>query len=272
MDAATLADAMGFGPDATKAWLDAVNDALRVANCTTANRVAMFLAQCRAEAGGRIANGEPPEEYADGTEYEGRADLGNVYKDDGPRYKGRGWIQLTGRANYGQFSRWCYDHKRTSSPTWFVDHPEQVLNPPWGLLSAVWYWTVARADLNEISDQGDVVTATWRVNGGQKGIEARTAFYHHNITLGQRLLPSAPPAPKPQEENDDMLMIYTVNQPGSGADRSQWAFAANYCRHIQNAEEYNALVNSGAAKDCGIINERQRDVMRNAVLHGTGDV
>jgi hypothetical protein len=93
---------------------------------------------------------------------------------------------------------------------------------------------------------------------------------HNTVREGSHYpLPGA--APEPEEENDDMLMIYTVNQPGSGADRSQWAFAANYCRHIQNAEEYNALVNSGTAKDCGIINERQRDVMRNAVLHGTGE-
>lgn len=45
------------------------------------------------------------EEYASGAAYEGRDDLGNVVKGDGVRFKGRGFVQLTGRANYADWSK-----------------------------------------------------------------------------------------------------------------------------------------------------------------------
>lgn len=44
------------------------------------------------------------EEYSSGTQYEGRADLGNTTAGDGVRFKGRGYVQLTGRLNYTRYS------------------------------------------------------------------------------------------------------------------------------------------------------------------------
>src|SRR6476659_1027467 len=64
-------------------------------------RIAHFLGQtCHESAGFRTT-----EEFASGAAYEGRRDLGNIKLHDGTRFKGRGLLQLTGRANYRDYGK-----------------------------------------------------------------------------------------------------------------------------------------------------------------------
>ena len=61
------------------------------------------------------------EEFASGWAYEGRLDLGNTQTGDGPLFKGRGFVQLTGRTNYTDWK----DRLEID----IVSHPERVMEP-----------------------------------------------------------------------------------------------------------------------------------------------
>ena len=87
--------------------IDEMNACLRRFEITTRDRIKHFLSQTAHESGG----GRWKKELADGTAYEGRSDLGNTQPGDGPRHKGAGYLQMTGRYNYQRFSDWIKDTK-----------------------------------------------------------------------------------------------------------------------------------------------------------------
>lgn len=125
-------------------------------------RVCHFIAQCAHES----ASFTTLEEFASGAAYEGRRDLGNTQPGDGRRFKGRGIIQLTGRANYraaGQ--RLGYD---------LEGNPELAETPEISVLTALDYWK--NRGLNRWADQDDITTVTRRINGGLNGFEDRKKY------------------------------------------------------------------------------------------------
>src|SRR6187431_138745 len=77
-------------------YLQPINTTIEKFNIDTPKRLAAFLAQLAHESG----SFKYVRELADGRAYEGRKDLGNTQPGDGPKFKGRGLIQLTGRTNY----------------------------------------------------------------------------------------------------------------------------------------------------------------------------
>jgi putative chitinase len=132
-------------------------------------RVAHFLAQIAHESDGFCTT----EEYADGRAYEGRRDLGNIEPGDGPRYKGRGLIQLTGRMNYALTGQ--------ALGLDLVGNPLSVNDPIIYLLVSCNFWT--RLNINAPADMDDLYEVTRRVNGGLNGIEDRLAYLTRAKTL-----------------------------------------------------------------------------------------
>jgi predicted chitinase len=120
---------------------------------------AMFLAQMAHESG----NFRYDEEIHDGSNYEGRSDLGNTQPGDGKRYKGRGYIQLTGRANY--------THYGSKLGVDLAGKPELAKRPDIAADVAVAYWN-ERVD-RAAAVKGDVRTVTRNINGGYNGLQDR---------------------------------------------------------------------------------------------------
>lgn len=219
MDTATLRQAMG-NKAITAAMTAACNEAMIAAGCTTTNRAAMWCAQIGHESVGLHYFKElgGPSYFA---RYNNRADLGNG-PTDGPRYPGRGPIQLTGRHNYGRFSAWCHARGLVASPTWFVDQPALVEQPRWGFLAASWYWVVARPLLNSYADRGDLEAATRAINGGVNGLADRRRRWDLCRALGTRLLPTVEDDMTPEQSRklDEVHAMLTAMWPqlaGEGA-------------------------------------------------------
>lgn len=133
----------------------------------TPDRRAAFLAQVGHESGQL----RYVKELASGEAYEGRKDLGNTEPGDGVRFKGRGLIQITGRANYLQCSRALFGDDR------LLEFPELLEDPVYACRSAGLFWQSHR--LNELADGGmqEFGLITRRINGGTNGMADRLALY-----------------------------------------------------------------------------------------------
>lgn len=129
----------------------------------TSSRAAAFIAQIAHESGGlRYVR-----EIASGDAYEGRADLGNTRHGDGVRYRGRGLIQITGRANY---ERAALDLDLDC-----VACPAVLEEPANACRVSAWFWKTH--GLNDLADKGQMIAITRKINGGANGLEQRLKYW-----------------------------------------------------------------------------------------------
>ena len=155
-------------------FLQPLNDAMAEFSIDNPLRSAAFLAQVCHESGGFYY----VRELASGKAYEGRADLGNTWPGDGPRYKGRGLLQITGRENY----ELCGEGLDLD----LINNPDLLEDHPYSSRSAAWFWSEFK-NLNPLADQGDFNRITKRINGGYNGLTERVMYYDrakHVLGLG----------------------------------------------------------------------------------------
>ena len=132
-------------------------------------------------------------EYASGSAYEGRADLGNTQPGDGIRFRGRGIFQTTGRANYLQLGI------KKGRRDLFINTPELLELPEYAVWSACEFWKTR--GLNDVANHADtdalkkkyrgniidvspVEYISLTINGGYRGMEERKKYY----ALAQQVL------------------------------------------------------------------------------------
>lgn len=121
--------------------------------------LAAFMGQTAHESD----NFKTTKEYSSGQQYEGRKDLGNVHPGDGVKYKGRGFIQITGRYNYTQAAK--------DLGIDLVNHPELAERPDVAAKVTWWYWK-NRVRPN-VGNFENVKQVTKTINPGLRGLEKR---------------------------------------------------------------------------------------------------
>ena len=161
----------------------------------TVNRQAGFIAQCAHESGSFCHAAEnlnykaaglmhvfpkyfPDELHASMYEhqpekianriYANRMGNGDEASGDGYKFRGRGFIQLTGKDNYTKCGH-------AIGKDLDLD-PDFLTTPEGALKSALWFWNAH--NLSSLADTDDVLHMTKKINGGTIGLEERTALYH----------------------------------------------------------------------------------------------
>ena len=105
--------------------------------------------------------------------YANRMDNGNEMSGDGWRYRGRGFIQITGKANYTQLTH--------DTGIDYLNNPDLLLTEADSMISALWFWKLR--NLNHYADMDNIRQITKRINGGYNGLKHRTELLKKYKTI-----------------------------------------------------------------------------------------
>lgn len=159
MTPAELTTMMPFAASRATTYAQLLDAAMAEFEIDTPRRQSAFLAQVAYESGSL----KYVREIADGSAYEGRKDLGNTSVGDGPKYRGRGLLQVTGKANY----RAC----GMALGLDLLTSPELLEQPVNACRSAGWFWTWKQ--LNQFADADRFGALTRAINGGYNHLDER---------------------------------------------------------------------------------------------------
>jgi putative chitinase len=255
-------------------WVEAMNEVFPKYEINTPERIAAFIAQCGHESGGWrvfsenlnysakaldavfgkyfVRAGRDAEEYHRQPEkianvvYANRMDNGDTDSGDGWRYRGRGPIQLTGKANYTKFSE--------DMGVDAVEDPDMVSeNKTVALMSAIWYWNTN--GLNKYADSGDIKTMTKRINGGYIGLEDRIHHWEEAIKMLGGDVPEHDSHEDDEELDVDDIGLLKKGMRGEGVKMMQEAlgigadgiFGPGTERKLKEWQSANGLVADGIA-------------------------
>jgi putative chitinase len=201
-------------------------------------RLCHFMAQLAHES----AHFGVTREFASGAAYEGRLNLGNTQPGDGRRYRGRGLIQTTGRANYREATV-AIRRLHPGAPD-FEANPEALEQFPWALLAGITYWQ--RRDINRHADRDDVRAVTRAVNGGLNGLEDRKRYLAKAkaIWMEPHVGTASHPVLHPGDKGNDVLELqnelidagFRVSSDGDFGEHTKEAVVDLQTRHGLDAD------------------------------------
>lgn len=168
MDAPTLVRCTGARLDRAQRFLDPLTAAMAEFGIDTPARKAAFLANVGHESGGLHWTTEIWGPTPAQRRYEGRHDLGNTQVGDGFKFRGRGLLQTTGRANYVVLS----GHLGVD----YLSDPDRLADPVDAARSAGFFWQ--SHDLNALADKADFPGCVRVINGGYNGLSERIALWN----------------------------------------------------------------------------------------------
>ena len=191
--------AAGIAPTQARQFADPLSAACALYDINTPPRIAGFIAQARVESSGFTELEESlyytpaerirsiwPREVASLQQaatltrnpkglatvvYANKNGNGDAASGDGWTYRGRGIVQLTGRANYADAAA------EIGRP--YVDQPDLVAQPSDACLTAAWYWSTIKGNLLADASQWDAITKA--VNGGMLQADARRQYSEEGI-------------------------------------------------------------------------------------------